>query len=375
MAEVVALEMLDISKQFPGVLALDGVSLSCNAGEVHALVGENGAGKSTLMKILAGALQPDRGEIKLQGSRVRLNDPAEAQRLGIGIIYQEFNVLPWLSVAENILLGRLPKSKLGLIDWNQAYERAQQSLDRLGICLDLQARVIDLSVAQQQLVEIAKVLSLDSNIIIMDEPSAVLAGHELEQLFDVIRTLKDQGVTIIYISHRLDEVFEIANRVTVLRDGHVVGTRGVATGAGAEIDKGDLIRMMVGRTLDETFPPSRGEIGEPLLKVEGLASSKLGLKDISFTLHRGEILGIAGLVGAGRSELAMALFGVAPADHGQVWFNSERVRLGNPKRTMGLGIALVPENRKEQGLVLSTVRAQQCQPGYHRPPAEAHPHR
>jgi len=347
MAEL-ALAMLNITKAFREVRALEGVSFSCYAGEVHALVGENGAGKSTLMKILAGVLPPDRGEIYLRGRKVRLNSPAEAQKLGISIIYQEFNLLPWLSVAENILLGRLPKTKLGVVDWGRAFEEARKPLERLGVSLDLRAKVLDLSVAQQQLVEIAKALSLKCNVMIMDEPSAVLAGHELEQLFGVIRALKEQGVTIVYISHRLDEVFEIADRVTVLRDGHVIGTHEVAA-----IDKGSLIRMMVGRTLDETFPVRRGQIGEPFLKVKGLSSSQLGLKDISFTLHKGEILGIAGLVGAGRSELAMALFGVAPVDTGELWLDNRPVQLGNVRQTMQLGLALVPENRKEQGLVSS----------------------
>jgi ribose transport system ATP-binding protein len=342
-----ALEMVHITKTFPGVVALDDVTFSCNPGEVHALVGENGAGKSTLMKILAGALRPDKGEIRLRGTAVRLNTPAEAQRLGIGIIYQEFNLLPWLSVVENILLGRLPKTQLGAVDWNQAFQKAQSGLDRLGICLDLRDRVLDLSVAQQQLVEIAKVLSLNSSVIIMDEPSAVLAGHELEQLFTVIRTLKDQGVTVIYISHRLDEVFDIGDRVTVLRDGQTVGSDETAN-----LDKSALVRMMVGRTLDETFPKSSGQIGDACLEVKHLSSSKLGLKDISFTVCKGEILGLAGLVGAGRSELAMALFGVAPVDSGEVWFNGQRLRSGSPRRTIPLGMALVPENRKEQGLVL-----------------------
>ena len=290
MAEL-SLEMLEITKAFPGVIALDNVSFTCHTGEVHALVGENGAGKSTLMKILAGVYQPDQGQIVLKGQPIRLDNPADAQRLGIGIIYQEFNLLPWLTVAENIMLGDLPKTHWGFVDWSRMYGDAQAALDRLGVCLDLKARVIDLSVAQQQLVEIAKVLSLhaDLNVIIMDEPSAVLAGHELEQLFSVIRTLKSQGVTIVYISHRLDEVFEIADRVTVLRDGNSVGT-----GCVADLDKSTLIGMMVGRSLDETFPERAGFIGEPFLEVHNLSSSQLGLKDINFTLHKGEILGTGG---------------------------------------------------------------------------------
>ncbi len=349
MAEL-ALEMLNITKAFPGVIALDDVSFSCRAGEIHALVGENGAGKSTLMKILAGVYHPDKGEIRLTGSPVRLDTPADAQRMGIGIIYQEFNLMPWLNVAENILLGDLPKTRLGLVDWSRAYEEAQKALNRLGVTLDLRDRVIDLSVAQQQLVEIAKVLSVHTNlgVIIMDEPSAVLAGHELEQLFEVIHTLKEQGVTIVYISHRLDEVFQIAERVTVLRDGHVVGTDEVVN-----LKKPDLISMMVGRSLDETFPAGERKIGETFLEVKNLSSSKLGLKDINFNLREGEILGLAGLVGAGRSELAMALFGVAPVDSGQLWLHGQRISLGNPRKAIQLGTALIPENRKEQGLILS----------------------
>jgi ribose transport system ATP-binding protein len=330
-----ALEMLNITRTFPGVVALDDVSFSSYVGEIHALVGENGAGKSTLMKVLTGALHPDKGEIRLRGTRVQLNTPKEARNLGIGIIYQEFNLLPWLTVVENILVGQLPKTRLGTVDWGRAHEEAENALARLGVHFDLRLRVIDLSVAQQQLVEIAKVLALhtDLSIIIMDEPSAVLAGHELEQLFEVIRALRGQGVTVVYISHRLDEVFEIADRVTVLRDG--------------------LISMMVGRTLDETFPTSEGPIGGPILEVKDLSCSQLGLHEITFTLHRGEILGLAGLVGAGRSELAAVLFGVVPADSGEISFNNQRVPPGRPRETMRMGMALVPENRKEKGLVLS----------------------
>jgi ribose transport system ATP-binding protein len=345
-----ALEMLNIMKAFPGVVALDNVTFSCRPGEIHALVGENGAGKSTLMKILAGVYHPDNGEIRLRGNPVHLETPGDAQKMGIGIIYQEFNLLPWLNVTENILLGGLPKTRFGLVDWPSAYGEAQRALDRLGISLDLRDRVIDLSVAQQQLVEIAKVLSVHEqlNVIIMDEPSAVLAGHELEQLFEVIRTLKAQGVTVVYISHRLDEVFEIAERVTVLRDGHVVGTDDVLN-----LSKPTLIRMMVGRTLDETFPAAQSKIGESFLHVKNLSSAKLGLKGISFSLRRGEILGLAGLVGAGRSELATALFGVAPVDSGEVRLEGRRIPLGNPRKAIQLGMALIPENRKEQGLILS----------------------
>ncbi len=345
-----ALEMLNITKEFPGVIALDDVSFSCRAGEIHALVGENGAGKSTLMKILAGVYQPDKGEMRLRGTPVCFDTPGAAQKAGVGIIYQEFNLLPWLNVAENILLGNLPRTRLGFVNWSRAYETAHKALERLGVCMDLRQRVIDLSVAQQQLLEIAKVLSIHTHlsVIIMDEPSAVLAGHELEQLFDVIRTLKRQGVTIVYISHRLNEVFKIAERVTVLRDGRVVGTDDVAN-----LNKSTLIGMMVGRTLDETFPVAEENIGERLLEVRNLSSSKLGLRDINFSLHKGEILGIAGLVGAKRSELVMALFGVVTVDSGQVWLDGRHIPLGNPRKAIRMGMALIPENRKEQGLILS----------------------
>ncbi len=349
MAEL-ALEMRNITKTFPGVQALDHVSFSCRVGEIHALVGENGAGKSTLMKILAGALQPDpeSGEITLKGKRVDLTSPAEAQRLGVSIIYQEFNLLPWLSVAENILLGRLPRNAFGVVNWKRVYAEAQKPLDALGLSLDLRAPVIDLSVAQQQIVEIAKALSLQSDLMIMDEPSAVLAGHELERLFELIRMLRSHGVTVIYISHRLDEVFEIADRATVLKDGQVMGTLDVR-----ETDSTTLIRMMVGRTLDETFPTVANGKGEPALAVKNLSCSRLGLKDISFTLNRGEILGLAGLVGAGRSEMARALFGIEPIDSGEIWVNGKRAHIRNPQDAVGLGIGFVPEDRKTQGLVLS----------------------
>jgi ABC-type sugar transport system ATPase subunit len=342
--------MLNITKEFPGVIALDDVSFSCRAGEIHALVGENGAGKSTLMKILAGVYHPDNGEMRLSGNLVRFSTPGDAQKAGIGIIYQEFNLLPWLNVTENILLGNLPRGRFGFVDWTRAYERAQKALARLGVRLDLRQRVIDLSVAQQQLLEIAKVLSMHTHlsIIIMDEPSAVLAGHELEQLFEVVRTLKEQGVTIVYISHRLGEVFEIADRVTVLRDGRVVGTDDVAN-----LNKPLLIGMMVGRTLDETFPVAEENMGETLLEVRNLSASKLDLQDINFSLRKGEILGLAGLVGAKRTELVMALFGVVTVDSGQLWLDGRRIPLGNPRKAIRMGIALIPENRKEQGLIMS----------------------
>jgi len=345
-----ALEMIDITKTFPGVVALDRVALTCLPGEVHALVGENGAGKSTLMKILAGVYRPDSGRIKLNSREVGLASPSQARDLGIAIIYQDFNLLPWLSATENILLGHLPRTGLGLIDWTEAGRRAQAVQERLGICLDLREKVIDFSVAEQQLVEIAKALSWpkDPSLLIMDEPSAVLAGHELDQLFKIIRTLRGQGVTVIYISHRLDEVFQIADRVTVLRDGRVAGS-----GEVAGLDKPRLISLMVGRSLDETFPPSSGRPGRVVLEVKGLSSLDLGLSGVGLTVREGEILGLAGLVGAGRTALAKVLFGLAPADEGEMLFQGRPLEARNPRRAIQSGLALVPENRKEQGLILS----------------------
>ncbi|MGD9138409.1 MAG: sugar ABC transporter ATP-binding protein [Desulfobacterales bacterium] len=352
-----SLEMIGITKTFPGVKALDRVTFSCRSGEVHALVGENGAGKSTLMKVLAGVYQPDEGQTRINGQRVSLNTPAEAQQLGLATIYQEFNLLPWLSATENILLGRLPKTKWGTVDWSLARQLAQATVDRLGICLDLRKRVIDFSVAEQQLVEIAKALSLPvpPKVLIMDEPSAVLAGQELEQLFGVIKNLKVDGVTIIYISHRLEEVFEIADRVTVMRDGRVVGCDDVAN-----LDKQSLIGLMVGRSLDETFPPAGSAMGPVLLELQNVSSKKLGLDNVSLSVRRGEILGLAGLVGAGRTALAQVIFGISSSDSGRVMLDGQPCDLGSPRKAIRQGLALVPENRKDQGLVLGQSVRDNC---------------
>ncbi len=340
------LDMRQITKAFPGVVALDRVSFSCQAGEVHALVGQNGAGKSTLMKILAGALQPDSGEIRLKGQPVQIRSPRQAQALGISIIYQEFNLLPDLTVAENIFLGRPPRTRLGTVDWKRLRQEARAVLDRLGVQIDVDQPVRRIAVAEQQMVEIAKALSLHSDILVMDEPSAVLGGHELARLFEVIRTLKQQGVTIIYISHRLAEVFEIADRVTVLRDGQLVGVV-----SPREVSEGELIRMMIGQHLRETFPEARGEIGETVLEVSGL-TRRGAFEDVSFTIRRGEIVGLAGMVGAGRTAVARALFGAEPVDAGEVLLDGQRVRITSPQTGVSYGLALVPEDRKADGLVL-----------------------
>ena len=343
-----AVELQDISKTFPGVRALDNVSMKVVSGEVHALVGENGAGKSTLIKILAGVIHADprSGLIKIFGEETLLKNPASAQDLGISVIYQEFNLLPYLRVGENIFLGRLPENKLGFVDWQKVNDDATKILNSLNLDIDPRELVIDLSVAEKQIVEIAKALSLEAKIIIMDEPSAVLAGEELEHLFDVIEALKAQGITVIYISHRLDEIFHIADRATVLKDGKVMGT--LIT---KEAEKSELIKLMIGRTLEETFPKSKNGKGDVILEARKI-SSKFKIQDISFELHEGEVLGLAGLVGSGKTELARALFGIDKLQTGEILINGSSERNLTPQKAVGLGISLVPEDRKLQGLVL-----------------------
>ncbi|MDH7482975.1 MAG: sugar ABC transporter ATP-binding protein [Armatimonadota bacterium] len=350
MGEKLALEMRGITKTYPGVKALDNVDFEVAKGEVHALVGENGAGKSTLMKILAGAQPMDSGEIRINGEVVHITSPQKAMDLGISIIYQEFNLVPYLNAAENIFLGREPKGILpGFVDFKTMYAEAQRVIDSLGVKLDVRTPVNRLSVAQQQMVEVAKATSRNASIIAMDEPSATLTEHELQNLFELIRSLKSKGVSIIYISHRLEEIFQIADRVTVLRDGKLVGTKPVS-----EIDRDEIIRMMVGRELKEKIPKESVEFGPPALTIKGLSRKGI-LHDISFTVHKGEVLGIAGLVGAGRTELARAIFGADPIDTGEIWLNGTRVDIRSPRDAIQLGIGLVTEDRKELGLILGMV--------------------
>ncbi|MDI6826936.1 MAG: sugar ABC transporter ATP-binding protein [Armatimonadota bacterium] len=350
MAEGLALEMRGITKTYPGVKALDNVDFKVEKGEVHALVGENGAGKSTLMKILAGAQPMDSGEIRINGETVHITSPQKAMELGISIIYQEFNLVPYLNAAENIFLGREPKWILPcFVDFRTMYAEAQKVIDSLGVKLDVRTPVNRLSVAQQQMVEVAKATSRNASIIAMDEPSATLTEHELQNLFELIRSLKNQGVSIIYISHRLEEIFQISDRVTVLRDGKLVGTKPVS-----ETNRDEIIRMMVGRELKEKIPKESTEFGPPALTIKGLSRKGI-LHDISFTVHKGEILGIAGLVGAGRTELARAIFGADPIDTGEIWLNGTRVDIRSPRDAIQLGIGLVTEDRKELGLILSMV--------------------
>jgi len=340
------LEMRNISKAFGGVQALSEVSFSCRKGKVHALVGENGAGKSTLIKILAGAYQADSGEIVFKSRRYAGFTAREAMAAGISIIYQELNLVQFMTVSENIFLGREPQSRLGIIDARRMAKETADLLGRLHVRLSPSAEIGELTVASQQMVEIAKALSQNADLIVMDEPSAILAGQELESLFATIRSLTDEGVTVIYISHRLNEVFEIADDVTVLKDGRVVGAQPIA-----EVTRARLIQMMVGRPLEEVFPRARRSRGAPVLTATNVTTERLP-HPASLTLYEGEILGLAGMVGAGRTEAARALFGADALRSGQIVLKDTPIRPQSPKEAVEAGLALVPEDRKTQGLFL-----------------------
>ena len=346
------LEMKSVTKRFPGVLALDNVQLNLKPGEVLCLVGENGAGKSTLMKILAGAQPLDSGQVLLSGQPVVIKSPHHAQQLGISMIYQEFNLSPYLSVAENIFLGREPRiGKSPFINWTKMYNDARDILKRIRVDLDVRKPVNECSVAQQQMVEIAKAISFNSKIIVMDEPSATLTDHELAALFDLIRGLKQEGIGMIYISHRLEEIFEIGDRLTAMRDGQYVDTRDVK-----DITKDDIIRMMVGRELTNEFPKEIFDRGEERLAVKNL-SRRGAFENVSFSLYKGEIVGLTGLVGAGRTEVARAIFGADAIDGGQLSLDGKDVSVRTPQEAIRHGIGLLTEDRKNQGLVLGmTVR-------------------
>ncbi|HHW32385.1 MAG TPA: sugar ABC transporter ATP-binding protein [Clostridiaceae bacterium] len=343
------LEIKHVTKSFPGVVALDDVSFNIKKGEIHALVGENGAGKSTLIKILSGAYSLDKGYLVLKGKNVKFNSPIEAIAQGISVVHQEIKLVGTLTVAENIFIGRLPlNKKTHLVNWNKLNHNARLLLDSIGSDIDEKEYVNNLSIAQQQLVEICKALSYNSEIIIMDEPSATLTYAELEILFTILRKLKEQKITIIYISHRLEEIFEIADTVTVLRDG-----KHIHTGDVNEFDRKKLISMMVGRELENEYPKEFAERGEPLLEVKNL--NRPGkLKNISFTLYRGEILGIAGLVGSGRTEMARTIFGADKnkKNSGEIFIKGKKVEINSVQDATKYGIALIPEDRKTQGLVL-----------------------
>jgi len=341
------LRLENITKNFPGTLALDKVNFDLEAGEIHAIVGENGAGKSTLIKIISGIYQSDSGSIYLNGNLVNFKNTLFAQKHGIAAIYQEPTIFPDLSVAENIYMGHQECSPITKrLNWKKMYNHVEQLLKSLELKLDPRTIVRNLSAAEQQLIEIVKALSLNSQILIMDEPTSSLTLNEVKGLFKIIKHLKSSGTSIIFISHRIEEIFEIADRVTVFRDGHYIGTNNIST-----VTVDDLIKMMIGRTLSELFPKKFAERGEPILKVEAFSKEKQ-FHDITFKLHKGEILGFYGLVGAGRSELARALFGLESPDSGKIFVNGEQVHVYNPRMTMKHGVAYLPEDRQHQGLIL-----------------------
>ena len=335
-----------IEKSFPGVRALSGVSFDAARGEVHALLGENGAGKSTLIKIVSGVFPPDRGEVLVDGRQVDLARPDDARRAGIATIYQELLLFPELTVAENIFMGHVPRAALGRIDWRAMHEKTNALLASLDIH-DLRAdRVVgSLSVGNRQRVEILRALSQDARILIMDEPTAALTEYDVTRLFDIVRKLKARGVAVIYISHRLDEIFEIADRVTVLRDGAHVATKRVA-----DTDAAGLVQLMVGRRIESLFPKITVPIGQPVLEVKDLERRPL-TKSVSLTVRAGEIVGLSGLVGSGRSELAQTIFGVTPAHNGEIRIAGQPVDIRSPAQARSLGVAYVPEDRGTQGLV------------------------
>jgi ABC-type sugar transport system ATPase subunit len=345
------LRMEGISKAFPGVQALDNVDFEAAAGKVVAMVGENGAGKSTLMKILCGAYHKDAGRTFLHGQETEIESPNHAQRLGIAIIYQEFNLTPNQSAAANIFITREPRQQglgrfFNFVDRRRMEREAQEHLNRVGARVPATALIRDLSVAHQQMVEVAKALAVDARIIIMDEPTSALGEDEVETLFEIIGTLKEQGIAIIFITHRLEEVFRIADQVVVLRDGRQVGNMPIS-----EASPEKIIHLMVGRELTDMFHKEKVEVGEPLVEARGLTRRGV-VEDVSFTLRRGEILGFAGLVGAGRTETARLLFGVDRKDAGEIWVDGQRVRINSPLDAVAVGLGFVPEDRTTQGLVL-----------------------
>ena len=341
------LDARDVSKSFAGLRALNRVSFDLRAGEVHALVGENGAGKSTFIKIVTGAEQPDAGRIAVAGTVVAHLDPHVSRGLGIAAIYQQPSLFPHLTVAENIAVSLERGTLWRRIDRDARRRRAAELLDRIGASIDPERRVEALTMPEQQVVEIAKALGADARIVIMDEPTASLSEREVERLFGVIARLRDHGVGIIYISHRLEEIAAIADRITVLRDGETV-----ATCAAAEVDRSELIRMMVGRELDSVFPKRHVPAGAVALEVKGLSNRRNGVHDVSFSVRRGEILGVAGLVGSGRTQLAETIFGLTPADGGEILLEGRPVRVQSPSEAIALGIGYVPEDRRQHGVVL-----------------------
>jgi ribose transport system ATP-binding protein len=344
-----AVEMSGIYKSFSGVPVLQGVDFEVRAGEVHALAGGNGAGKSTLMKILQGVYSMDAGEIRIDGEPVRLSSIHDARAAGVGMVFQEFSLVPTLTVAQNVFLAAEPMGPLGMINDREAVRRTREEFAGMHVEVDVTARVQDLSTAYWQLTEIAKALAQDARILIMDEPTASLAKHETEALFELVERLKARGIAIIYISHRMEEVYRIADRITILRDGGRLFTKSLN-----DVTREEIVEGIVGQKIEgelEYKERAPRDTREVLLEAQGLNAGRR-VRDVSFQLHKGEILGLAGLMGSGRTELARILFGVDKLDSGEVWLHGRRVEVGNPRDAAAVGIALIPEDRREQGLVL-----------------------
>ncbi|KQW54805.1 sugar ABC transporter ATP-binding protein [Ensifer sp. Root127] len=335
-----------IRKEFPGVVALDDVSFRLRRGTVHALMGENGAGKSTLMKILAGIYTPDKGEVRLKGADIRLKSPLDALENGIAMIHQELNLMPFMTVAENIWIRREPKNRFGFVDHGEMRRITARLFDRLKIKLDPEIEVRHLSVANRQMVEIAKAVSYESDVLIMDEPTSALTEREVAHLFEIIRDLRSQGIGIVYITHKMNELFEIADEFSVFRDGKYIGTH-----ASSEVTRDDIIRMMVGREITQMFPKEEVPIGDVMLSVNNLTLDGV-FRDVSFDVRAGEILGIAGLVGSGRSNVAETLFGVTPASSGTIAIDGKTVSIDSPNTAIRNRMAFLTEDRKDTGCLL-----------------------
>jgi ribose transport system ATP-binding protein len=344
--EDLVIQIKGVSKEFPGVKALDGVDLSLKKGEVHALVGENGAGKSTLIKILAGVYTKDAGDIIFENKSVDFHTSADSLRLGIKVVFQELALIPHMTIAENVFLESFPLKKNRAIDWEKMFERTTEILDSIGLPINPKNKVSSLTVSQQQMVEIARALSHEAKIVVMDEPTSALTPNEIKFLFDVIGKLKKLGIGIIYVTHKLEEVFEISDRVTVLRDGKLISAKNIK-----DTDTDEVVKDMVGRSIKTLFPRTHTGKGKVVLDVQNLSTEKK-LKNISFKVHSGEVIGTFGLLGAGRTELAKAVFGLDPITDGNIYIEGSELRAGSTSHSTRMGLGLLTEDRKEEGLVL-----------------------
>jgi inositol transport system ATP-binding protein len=340
------LEAENVRKEFPGVVALDEVQFKLKRGTVHALMGENGAGKSTLMKILAGIYHPDHGEIRLRGHEIQLKSPLDALENGIAMIHQELNLMPFMTVSENIWIRREPKNRFGFVDHGEMHRKTAELFKRLKIHIDPDIQVRDLSVASRQMVEIAKAVSYESDVLIMDEPTSALTEREVEHLFEIIRDLRSHGIGIVYITHKMNELFEIADEFSVFRDGKYIGTH-----AASDVTRDDIIRMMVGREITQMFPKEEVPIGDVVLSVKNLTLKGV-FHDVSFDVRAGEILGLAGLVGSGRSNVAETIFGVTPATSGTIEINGKEIVIDTPNTAIANRMAFLTEDRKDTGCFL-----------------------